>query len=72
MPEFRAFLEGGGEMSALIRGHGWEATALGPIHSWPQSLRSALSICLRSPSATAVCWGPELLFLYNDAWAALI
>jgi PAS domain S-box-containing protein len=72
VPEFRAFLEGGGEMSALVRGHDWSATALGPIQSWPQSLRSALSICLRSPSATAVCWGPDLLFLYNDAWAALI
>jgi hypothetical protein len=69
VPDLRAFLEGGGEMGALLRNHDWSATALGPIHSWPQSLRSALSICLRSPSATAIAWGPELLFLYNDAWS---
>jgi PAS domain S-box-containing protein len=56
-------------MAALLREHDWGATALGPIHGWRQSLRSALSICLRSPSATAIAWGPELLFLYNDAWS---
>jgi PAS domain S-box-containing protein len=72
VPDLRAFLEGGGEMATLLRVHDWDATALGPIHSWPQSLRSALSICLRSPSATAIAWGPELLFLYNDAWSAYL
>src|SRR4028118_1556810 len=59
-------------MAALLRAHDWSATALGPIHGWPQSLRSALSICLRSPSATAIAWGPELLFLYNDAWSRFL
>ena len=59
-------------MAALLRAHDWGATALGPIHDWPQSLRSALSICLRSPSATAIAWGPELLFLYNDAWSTFL
>jgi PAS domain S-box-containing protein len=70
--DLRAFLEGGGEMGALLRAHDWGSTPLGPIHSWPQSLRSALSICLRSPSATAIAWGPELLFLYNDAWSTFL
>src|SRR4028118_327422 len=59
-------------MAALLRAHDWSATALGPIHGWPQSLRSALSICLRSPSATAIAWGPELLFLHNDAWSTYL
>ncbi|HEY7810553.1 MAG TPA: HWE histidine kinase domain-containing protein [Allosphingosinicella sp.] len=72
MPDLRAFLDGGGAMGERVRTHDWAATALGPIHDWPQSLRSALSICLRSPSATAICWGPELLFLYNDAWSAYL
>ena len=72
MPDLRAFLDGGGEMGALVREHDWGATALGPIQQWPQSLRSALSICLGSPSATAICWGPDLLFLYNDAWSAYL
>jgi PAS domain S-box-containing protein len=59
-------------MAALIRVHAWEATPLGPIRDWPQSLRSSLSICLRSATATAIFWGPELRFLYNDAWSALL
>jgi PAS domain S-box-containing protein len=71
MPDLRAFLAGG-EMAALIRGHDWEATPLGQIRSWPQSLRSALSICLRSDTPSAIFWGPELRFLYNDAWARLL
>ena len=72
MPDLNAFLAGGGEMAALIRAADWAATALGPIHSWPQSLRSALSICLRSPSASAMFWGPDHLFLYNDGWSAYL
>ncbi|HZG09642.1 MAG TPA: HWE histidine kinase domain-containing protein [Allosphingosinicella sp.] len=59
-------------MSALIRAHDWEATPLGAIQQWPQSLRSSLSICLRSRTATAICWGPEYLFFYNDAWAGFL
>jgi PAS domain S-box-containing protein len=72
MPELKAFLEGGGEAGALIRGHGWDETPLGPILGWPQSLRSALGIALRSPTASAVFWGPDHLFLYNDSWGALL
>src|SRR5688500_6887016 len=59
-------------MAALIRDHDWEITPLGPIRSWPQSLRSALSICLRSEAPSAIFWGPELRFLYNDGWARLL
>jgi PAS domain S-box-containing protein len=72
MPELKSFLAGGGEMGDRIRAHHWEATPLGPIGSWPQSLRSALSICLRSDTASAIFWGDELRFLYNDAWADLL
>ncbi|HYG30446.1 MAG TPA: HWE histidine kinase domain-containing protein [Allosphingosinicella sp.] len=72
MPELKAFLEGGGEAGALIRAHGWDSTLLGPIREWPQSLRSSLGIALRSPTASAVFWGPDHVFLYNDAWASLL
>jgi PAS domain S-box-containing protein len=72
MPELKAFLAGGGEMGARIREHDWAATPLGPIHGWPQSLRSALGISLRSSGASAIFWGPDHIFLYNDAWAALL
>jgi PAS domain S-box-containing protein len=63
------FLSGGGEMGARIRAHDWSSTPLGDFDSWPQSLRSALSICLNSSFPTAIYWGPELTLLYNDAWS---
>jgi PAS domain S-box-containing protein len=72
VPELKAFLAGGGEMGGRVRSHDWAATPLGPISGWPQSLRSALSICLRSDIATAIFWGPEHLFIYNDRWAAYL
>lgn len=65
------FLSGGGQMGLRIRSHPWAATPLGAPETWPQSLRSALSICLHSSFPTAIYWGPELRLLYNDAWAPI-
>lgn len=59
---------GGGEMGALIRDMNWSTTSLGPIESWPQSLRSALSILLPSKAQIALFWGEDLITLYNDAY----
>ena len=42
------FLAGGGEMGERIRAFDWSKTPLGPVASWPQSLRSAVSILLPS------------------------
>jgi hypothetical protein len=42
------FLDGGGEMGALTRGHDWSATPLGPPEGWPQSLRTAVRILLNT------------------------
>jgi hypothetical protein len=33
------WLGGGGEMGQLIRAMDWSTTSLGPINTWPQSLR---------------------------------
>ncbi|MDY0746900.1 PAS domain-containing protein [Paucibacter sp. R3-3] len=50
----------------------WDGTGLGPLPSWPQSLRSAVSICLGSRFPMVVLWGPQLTMLYNDAYAPLL
>ena len=55
-------------MGALIRAFDWGKTSLGPVEHWPQSLRSALSICLPSKAQIILCWGPELVTLYNDGY----
>jgi signal transduction histidine kinase len=45
---------------------------LGPIESWPQSLRSAVSILLPSKAQIAMFWGPDLITLYNDAYRPVL
>ena len=58
-------------MRALYRSHPWHQTALGAITEWPVSLRVAANLVLASSAPTALLWGPALLMLYNDAYAAL-
>ena len=45
---------------------------VGPVCTWPQSLRSAVSIMLSSRYPIALYWGPELALLYNDAWSPIL
>ena len=66
------FLAGGGEMGALMRAHDWSASPLGAAETWPQSLRTVVSLLLSSKFPMFVAWGPELGFLYNDAYAAIL
>ena len=51
------FLLGGGEMGRVIRSMDWSQTPLGRIQSWPQSLRTAISICLASDLPICIIWG---------------
>lgn len=39
-------LVGGGTMAEIIRHKDWSRTPLGPIDRWPQSLGTAVEICL--------------------------
>jgi len=66
------WLVGGGEIGARIRAQDWSRTPLGPIDAWPQSLRSALSICLGSRFPIVLYWGAERAVLYNDAYAEIL
>ena len=66
-----SFLAGHSEMARLISSRDWSQHPFGPLDQWPQSLRSALSICLQSAFPTAIYWGNELRLLYNDAWAPI-
>ncbi|MCW5658982.1 MAG: response regulator [Burkholderiaceae bacterium] len=55
-------------MAARTRAHDWAASPLGPIHTWPQSLLSALSMLLPSKAQIVLFWGPEFVVFYNDAY----
>ncbi len=67
-----AFGAGESEMGRLMGRLDWGTTALGHPGSWPQSLRTALSICLQSRFPMFVWWGPELTVLYNDAYLPIL
>jgi len=68
----QSWLTGGGQMGELIRAFDWASTLLGPLAAWPQSLRSALSIGLGSRFPIVIYWGPDLVVLYNDAYAEIL
>ncbi len=67
---FPAFM-GGGDTGVLIGAKDWSATPLGPLASWPRSLRSTVDLALASPLAMIVLWGPELIQIYNDNYAVI-
>jgi PAS domain S-box-containing protein len=63
------FLSNGGEMGKRVAAFDWAATPLGPISGWPQSLRTTVSLMVRSPIPKVLLWGPDGIMLYNDAYA---
>ena len=62
------FLNGGGEMGALIRAHDWSATPLGNPSSWPQGLRTVVRLMLNTRHPMYIFWGQAGTCLYNDAY----
>ena len=62
------FLNGGGEMGELIRGFDWAGHYLGLPETWPQSLKTTLSIILNSRFPMFLFWGPDSICFYNDAY----
>ncbi len=66
------FLAGGGALGSEMRRKDWAVTPLGDTRDWPQSLKTAVSICLNSRMPVFVWWGPELIMLYNDAYRQML
>ncbi|MEO5570881.1 MAG: PAS domain S-box protein [Bacteroidia bacterium] len=63
-----AFLTGGGDMGDLIRSFDWSKSVVGSPDTWPQSLRTTLSILLNSKFPMFLWWGNDLIQFYNDAY----
>ena len=55
-------------MGELIRSMDWSNSPLGPIDSWPQSLRTTVSLCLASNFPISLAWGPHHVQIYNDGY----
>ena len=62
------FLSGGGKMGELIRSKDWSDTPLGVPGNWPQSLRTAVSICIASNFPICISWGEHQVQIYNDGY----
>jgi PAS domain S-box-containing protein len=60
-------ITGRSEMASRIRAFNWSQTPLGPIEDWSETLLASANLMLHSPFPTILSWGPEMVFLYNDA-----
>src|ERR1700726_1358321 len=56
------------EMLRLVDLFDWASTPLGQSATWPDSLKAVVRILLTSRFPMWMAWGPELTFLYNDAY----
>lgn len=61
-----------GDMRARVRDFDWSATPLGPAETWPPSLTWSVELILASGFPMSVRWGPDLIMIYNDAYAGLL
>ena len=61
----------GGALGKLVHHFDWGTTPLGPMQDWPRSLKNIVRVMLTSRFAMWMRWGPELTFLYNDAYAKM-
>ena len=59
-------------MGASIRAHDWSASPLGPPASWPQALKTAVSLMLQTRQPAYIAWGPEQISLYNDGYIPIL
>ncbi|RYF40286.1 MAG: hybrid sensor histidine kinase/response regulator, partial [Comamonadaceae bacterium] len=66
------FLNGGGATGALLRAHDWSESPLGWPETWPQPLRTAVSLMLGASQPVYIAWGPELSSLYNDGYLPIV
>ncbi len=68
-----SFLSGGGEMGARMREFDWSSSPVGPAADWPQSLKTAVSICIGSRYPIVIWWGnPEYTMFYNDGYIPIL
>ncbi len=57
---------------ALLHSTDWSATPLGPLASWPRSLRGYAEMILEMPSPAIIFWGPDQTQIYNDGYAVIM
>ncbi|MDO7174011.1 PAS domain S-box protein [Mariniflexile sp. AS56] len=66
------FLQGGGDMGKLIRSRDWSKTPLGDPKTWPQPLRTMVSVMMDNPFGMYIAWGKEYTQIYNDGYRPIL
>ena len=56
------------DMDVLVKAFNWASTPLGDSSAWPDCLKTIVRMLLSSKFAMWMAWGPELTFIYNDAY----
>ncbi|MET0935873.1 MAG: response regulator [Luteibacter sp.] len=56
------------DMGRRIRDYPWADTPVGPIETWPATLRHALATILRSDAPMAIFYGSDGILFYNDGY----
>ncbi|MGE0450273.1 MAG: ATP-binding protein [Vicinamibacterales bacterium] len=65
-------LAGSGQMADRTRAFAWDETPLGPLATWPVSLRSTAALVLESRFPMTLWWGADLRHIYNDAYIPVL
>ncbi|WP_286963011.1 PAS domain S-box protein [Methylobacterium sp.] len=63
------FFAGGGQCGDLVRAYDWASTSIGPIATWPPSLRITVGTVLLSHVPMVLLWGEDGVMIYNDAYS---
>ena len=61
-----------GGVAEIYRRRDWSTTPLGPMDSWPETLKILVENLLHNPFPIGISWGPQLCTLYNDAYSVLL
>ncbi len=63
---------GENDTAALLRGHDWDASALGAPARWPAPLRTAVQLVMDAPVPMWLAWGPSLPMVYNQPYVEML
>jgi len=59
-------------MADQVRTFDWSRTPLGAQDQWPVALKITVDLILRSRFPKCLCWGPEMITIYNDAFIPIL
>lgn len=66
------FFRDGGELGEMTRQYDWTNSILGPVYTWPQSLKTTVSLILSSKFPMFLWWGEHHIQFYNDAYRHML